>query len=42
LRSVDAQVSLNRLARPGHGVATIGLIEVFYEEIFAALVSKSF
>jgi hypothetical protein len=40
--SVGAQVALNDAARPGDRVAAIGLIEVFYDEIFPALAWKPF
>ena len=40
--SVGAQVALNGAAQPGDRVAVIGLIEVFYDEIFPALAWKPF
>jgi hypothetical protein len=40
--SVGPQVGLNGAAQPGDRVAVIGLIEVFYDEIFAALAWKPF
>jgi hypothetical protein len=36
------QVALNGAAQPGDRVAVIGLIEVFYDEIFPALAWKPF
>jgi hypothetical protein len=40
--SVGAQVALNGAPQPGDRVAVIGLIEVFYDEIFPALAWKPF
>jgi hypothetical protein len=40
--SLGAQVALNGAAQPGDRVAVIGLIEVFYDEIFPALAWKPF
>ena len=40
--SVGAQVALNGAAQPGDRVAVIGLIEVFYDEVFPALAWKPF
>jgi hypothetical protein len=39
---VGAQVALNGAAQPGDRVTVIGLIEVFYDEIFPALAWKPF
>ncbi len=35
--SIGAQVALNRTAQSGDSVAPIGLIEIFYDDIFPAL-----
>jgi hypothetical protein len=40
--SLGAQVALNGAAQPGDRVAVIGLIEVFYDELFPALAWKPF
>lgn len=40
--SVGAQVALNSAAQPGDRIAVIGLIEVFYDEIFPALAWEPF
>jgi len=37
--SVGAQVALNGAAQPGDRAAVIGLIEVFYDELFPTLVA---
>jgi len=39
---VGAQVALNRAAQPGDRVAVIGVIEVFYDELFPTLAWKPF
>jgi hypothetical protein len=40
--SVGAQIALNNAAPKGERVAVIGLVEIFYDDIFPALSWKPF
>jgi hypothetical protein len=40
--SLAAQIALNRTAQPGDGLAALGLVEIYYDEIFPALGWKPF